>query len=507
MDKRGKLIVSSFFTGVLLSLIVTVVTPYPFHSVFWGSFGLAFLLSLAFFYSLKFLDGRKFFIILILSATIFRVGCGVMLTKMLPNWGYDEETYKNGYIFRDAYQRDGQAWQIVSGNYPIFLAFTEEFVSDQYGGLLAFSALIYKIFTPLAHVQANIILVAVLVNMIGAIWFLRGLKDSGEPVQKFALILYLFFPDAILLGVSQMREPFLIGFSAILFGLLLDYSFSKKVRIVGAILVIACSLLVSYKIGIFLVGGVFLWYFLHHSAVRSRMNSNRYIFIGLVLFILMAIVFSSRWLNWAGYYDSYLTVQGSGWLQSISAQYGNEFMKPFLTIYGILRPVLPATLFEPSLAVTQIISIFRALGWALIFPLYLFGIVFALRQKGFERGKWIIFWGLLLFWIIVSSYRAGGDMWDNPRYRYSLLIFFALMLSNTWDYWRKSKDHWMVIFYISEGIYLLFFSQWYISRYTNIFGKLDFLVMIGLIAGLIGIVFVFGLIFERKRFLKLNGRN
>src|SRR4030067_52049 len=50
----------------------------------------------------------------------------------------------------------------------------------------------------------------------------------------------------------------------------------------------------------------------------------------------------------------------------------------------------------------------------------------------------------LLLWLILSSFRAGGDLWDNPRYRVAFLPWLAL-LSGWAILWAiEHRDAWLV---------------------------------------------------------------
>ena len=83
-------------------------------------------------------------------------------------------------------------------------------------------------------------------------------------------------------------------------------------------------------------------------------------------------------------------------------------------------------------------------------------------------------------WIIICSIRAGGDQWDNPRYR---LIFFgvqALMASVAWLWWRKARDPWLPRIVAVEVICLLLFGQWYVARYFLIGIHLPALLVVAL---------------------------
>ncbi len=81
-------------------------------------------------------------------ALAVRLLVGVSLHLGLPLYGHADEDDQAGYIFTDARIRDDQAWKLASSDRPIWDAFSRKFSSDQYGGLLAFSAFIYRYLSP-----------------------------------------------------------------------------------------------------------------------------------------------------------------------------------------------------------------------------------------------------------------------------------------------------------------------------------------------------------------------
>ncbi len=60
---------------------------------------------------------------------------------------------------------------------------------------------------------------------------------------------------------------------------------------------------------------------------------------------------------------------------------GEQFRIPFLVLYGILQPVLPAAIAYPGIAIMRVIAIFRSTGWYLIAPPLLISLFFIPREK------------------------------------------------------------------------------------------------------------------------------
>jgi hypothetical protein len=133
-------------------------------------------------------------------------------------------------------------------------------------------------------------------------------------------------------------------------------------------------------------------------------------------------------------------------------------------------------------------------------PGLIYGFVYFFREK--EKNTKIQFgviWLISIFWIILSSVRAGGDMWDNPRYRISFLVFISFVVAQAILHGWRTKDHWLTRIFLAEVIFVLFFLQWYIARYTGIFDNLPFLYMVGILSFIFVLIFGSGLFHEFAR--------
>ena len=143
------------------------------------------------------------------------------------------------------------------------------------------------------------------------------------------------------------------------------------------------------------------------------------------------------------------------------------------------QPVLPAILVYPTAPACdlahgpcttiywKVAGIYRAAGWYILVP-FLFYAVFStvrIRDKK-ERGLMVVNAVFVLVWMFISSLRAGGDQFDNPRYRMIFLPWLAFMAAWGIDFALKLRD-WCLIRWIAiELIFLGFFTQWYYSRYS-----------------------------------------
>jgi peptidoglycan/LPS O-acetylase OafA/YrhL len=89
-----------------------------------------------------------------------------------------------------------------------------------------------------------------------------------------------------------------------------------------------------------------------------------------------------------------------------------------------------------------------------------------------------------LVWICVAAANAGGDQWDNPRYRALFLPWMAFLAAWGYDWARRKRDPWLWRLGALVGIFVFLFLEWYISRYSPVFPHFSLAVMIGLTAAL-----------------------
>lgn len=406
---------------------------------------------------------------MLLAAFVLRLAAGVALQTLLPVVGYDEEVQNAGYVFFDAYQRDGQAWQLAASGQPLLNAFRGEgFISDQYGGLLALSAAVYRLFSPDVHRPVVILILTALFGALGVLFTYRAVgKRWGLPAAVIAGWIMALYPEAILLGASQMREPFLVGlFAAAFWGLLL-WQERRRLSVLTLALSLLGMVLISWRMGLVAGGILAVWFGLDVLAESDRRFWRGLgLAAGVVGFLLLVLV-SWNWLGEAALWDAHLTWQGSGIIQWVIQKLSMNWRVPVVTAYGLAQPVLPATLADPAAAIWKTINILRALGWYALAPFLLYGI-FSVWKAPAGRQRRLLLWlaAIIALWIVLSSARAGGDQWDNPRYRILLLPWMALLTAWAVGFARQRRDPWLVRWLAVEGVFLLLFSNWYVERYT-----------------------------------------
>ena len=450
-----------------------------------------------------------------------RLLAGIAPYLLLPIDGYDTLDNKAGFIFTDARRRDDQAWELASSDKSILSAFNKTYHTDQYGGLLAFSALAYRYLSPDIHRPMLLIVLSAIIAALGVPFFWKAAKQAfGERVALISSWILVLYPESALLGGAAMREPYLITFSTMSLWGFIDWRTSHSrsawlwlgIGLMGMFLV---SPVVALATIVIFVGWL--------TMVRRDHRISWLAFIITVL-VFMAGLFLLAWsLNRQGnFYGSPLGVvsswfreavrvniyqleRGSGWVGKLFDEMPHWMRLPFVTIYGVLQPVLPAVFVEPTTLTWRIIGIFRALGWYLFLPLLVYAFLAAWKaEQPRDRYLWLWITTISWLWIIFTALRGGGDQWDNPRYRAILLVWQALAAGYAWTCYRSRSDPWLGRILIIEAIFLAFFTQWYLSRYLHLGGQIPFGMMVLLIIGCSLIVLVGGALLDRYRRRKEN---
>jgi hypothetical protein len=446
---------------------------------------------------------------IILVAFIFRIALGVALYILLPTGGHPNVQNQGGYIFYDSFRRDAQAWELAQSDQPILSAFNKNFYSDQYGGLLAFSAVAYRFLSPDAHRPLLPVFFGALMSALGLAFLWKAVaRQWGEKVATTAAWIYALYPESILMGSSQMREPFLMAFVAIAL-----WGFVNRADWKSALLWLSISfagmLLVSPVVALLTLVILAGWMWVTRE--HGRVSWAALIVIGVVF---LAGLYLLAWglerdqpfgtspfgivMNWfrdAIKWDVHQLERGSGWIQKLFREMP-EWLRPlFVIVYGITQPVLPATFIEPTTPLFRALYIFRSIGWYALVPL-LFYAPFAIIRKESGSARRLLLWltAAAWTWIIVSALRGGADSWDNPRYRVILIAVQAVVAAYAWVH----RDRWLVRWGLVEGIFVLVFTQWYVSRYFKVGGQLPFGIMILLIVIIAALIMGIGWWLDRK---------
>jgi hypothetical protein len=441
---------------------------------------------------------------------------GVAAYLILPVNGHNDEDDKAGFIYTDAHRRDSQAWDLADSERPLVDAFNEKFAYDQYGGLLAFSALTYRYLSPDAHRPLMLVLLSAFIAALGIPFLWKAANQLwGEKVALASCWIFALYPESILLGGAAMREPYLMTFSAFsLWGFASWLKTHAKSSWIWLGAGIAGMLLVSPGVAVATL--VLLAGCIYFRSERGRL-SWWIVAVIAIAFVISLFILSSA-LNRGGVlgggtpvgvinaflreaikWDVYQLERGSGWVQKLFDEMPGWLRLPFVMVYGIFQPVLPAAFVEPTTLTWRIIGILRAVGWYALLPLLVFSFVAAAGSGSREtRSLWMWITFFAWTWVLLAALRGGGDQWDNPRYRTILFLWEAAAAGQAFVWQRESKNRWFSRVILMEVVFLLFFTQWYATRYYHVGAQLPFGQMVMIIIGLWILIALGGWIWDRR---------
>jgi len=503
-----KQVLVALVSGSLLGAAAAAFMPGVYSSSFWIS---ALVLSAAIFGLIRawqWAGGGSSLAAMMAAAFLIRAVFGIGISAALPAYGYDNEQQNAGYLFTDAYRRDNEAWGLRLNQGSLWEVMRSEFDTDQYGGLLVVSGMVYRGLSPDAHRPQLIVLLGAFITTLGLPFFWRASRGLfNEKISRAAGWIYALYPDAILYGSSQLREPFMIGLFAIAFWAVCDWKNGARWRrLLGFGLAAAGMLVISSRIAVMVLLALALWFWVIHTAPRQKKLG----WLGWMAILAVSVVMMGifgMWMRESLSWDMTLAMQNSGWVAKLIEGRPRVFQMGFITIYGLLRPLLPAAIADPSNPIWKTIAIIRSAGWYALAPFLIYSPIALLRTRDRdERRKMLVMVITSLLWVLISSLRAGGDDWDNPRYRIAFLPWLALAAPWALAKARQARDAWLKRLIAVEVVFLLFFTNWYFSRYFNWFGRLPFWTMIIWIVALSGLIVVGGLVWDSRGWLasKLN---
>lgn len=454
---------------------------------------------------------------------LLRLGLGFATEIILPLAGSGSDTTQAGYIFYDAYRRDMQAWSLAQSDNPTWLAFSKSYSTDQYGGLLALSSLTYRYLSPDSHRSLLVIVLAALTAAAGiALAWKAVLLAWGEKLAAPMAFILAIYPESVLQGSSQMREPFLISFFCMAFLGAAEWTTAHRSAwgwLAGGIL---GMLLFSPGIAILTLVILAGWVWLRGERLAPDQRKHlriswRTILVSVaVLVIALVLLWAglargslagrslvevlTSWLQYSSKWDIYLLERNSGWVQKLFNEMPFWLRLPFITGYGLAQPVLPAAIMDPAPWPWKVIGILRATGWYILAPFLVYSLVAILRTpRKYERFAWLWLWIATWTWMVISAIRAGADQWDNPRYRVILLLLQALLTTSAWIRQRETRDPWLVRILGVEAVFLAFFTEWYASRYFGSITRLSFGIMVLAIVGISALIVLGGWWWDRRK--------
>ncbi len=454
---------------------------------------------------------------LLIGAVLLRLGAGVLWFVALPQVGYGGEGELAGYVMGDAFERDKAAWDLARSPWVLSAAFSEFRGDDQYGGILFGSALVYRYLGGETHLPLQIVVLTASFSALTVLFtwaFARRLW--GVRIAGVAAWIVALFPDAVLLGSSQMREAFMMTLAIIAFyGLVRVWQDRSPRGAAWIILPLLFSIPLSPLFAVMLAGMLFFFAFFLGGSQWLKDWRVWAVLVGLLLLGLLVvtllgdqilpggnsnpIVLLQRWLRQAARWQAYNSEHASGWMQKIYRATPKWTHTWLLLAYGVARPFLPAALFDSSASIWQAIAIWRSLGWALLLPFLVAAPLIAWRKSGWRNpamGLSILVWA----GILLASFRGGGDGWDNPRYRTTWIGIQSALAAWVWVVQKRDQSPWLRRLFVALGLIFLWFVPWYLTRLTMIQWPVqDVFLTLGLGILSAAVYWVFDILRLRKR--------
>jgi len=431
---------------------------------------------------------RGLFYILV-GAALLRLALGTLWFTALPIWGHGTPAERAGYVMGDAARRDIVAWKLGHSANPLSAAFEGNRSVDQYGGLLFVSAFVYRYFGSLYHQPLLMVVLAAACSALAVLFtwaFAR--RVWGEKVAMISAWAVFLYPEAVLLGSSQMREAFTIPLVAAAFYGLVRYRDDRsKSGLIWMLVALLITTFFSTLSGILLLGALMLAALVLLKPLSSNTLHSRWFWISLVLLVIVGmavlwlalrevtppkltnpIAMLSWWLRKSAALQSYFSEHASGWTQKIFKSTPQWTHLPLLLIYGVVQPFLPAALVVGSEApVWHWITIWRSLGWTLLLGFLAFAPFHSMRKNSMQKLVGML---TVIIWlvILVAAFRGGSDMWDNPRYRAIFAGLEIALAAHILVEEDRTRDPWLKRALLMAVAILVWFMPWYLQRYYSI---------------------------------------
>jgi len=415
-------------------------------------------------------------------AVVLRLGLAIFLAYSLPSNGYDNPHQRAGYFFPDAYDRDNAARVLAQSDEPLLTAFTGASRTDQYGGLLFLSALTYRVLSPEVHRPLLVLVLSATAGGLATLFTWRfGEHLGGKRAGALAGWMSALYPEMVLLGASQMREPFIgAGLALALYGYVRGRGGSLRPAVLGVGSGVLLATVISPPYGALIAGIVLVAWMWEGRGRRSAWGLAILAIVALAALGLTVRAWSGIelseggnvidlvgwWLSASARFEIYKLEQASGMVQVLFDQTPEWAHMPMATGYGLIRPFFPAALTEEMAPLARGVEIARSLGWLVILPFLLYAPLAALRRTGLRGLPTYL---ALVVWAtaILASYRAGGDGWDNVRYRSVFLAAQAGLAGWAWAHARQVGGTWLRRTIVIVAGVVLIFLQWYLGRYVG----------------------------------------
>jgi hypothetical protein len=254
---------------------------------------------------------------------------GIGMSLGVQSGGYDVIVQRSGYVYADAFSRDQDAWKLAVSGRPIWSSFQQDFLSDQWRLAGAERAGL-----PRPQPGCSAVLDPDLPAFAQPGCLLEGSQERwNEPLAGLAAWLLVLYPESLLVGASQMREPFLLGLTMIAFWAV--FAWRKQPRRAAAAFAAACLVMLAFssRAAVVVIGALLVcaWIEYLDDITTRRWKWLGWAVLGLAVVVLVGLSWS--WLKLATAYDAGLAVRQRGMVQKNLIR----TLKPARAVYHRLR--------------------------------------------------------------------------------------------------------------------------------------------------------------------------
>jgi hypothetical protein len=449
-----------------------------------------------------------------------RVAFLIIVPLAMQLWGYPSDKNRIGLVETDALNATSKAWNAAQSNQPVLETWTQG-SGDNTGGITVMGVILFRLFS---SDQERALLLGLLAAAVSALTVIPTFRLANElfseRTARVAAVIVAVYPEAVMLGALDVQQGYLalvLGVELLALAGLILWKKTEPGKLGAPRPVIAAVAFVLSLVAMFLLSYEFFILSIFCGALfavwladpRRRVGRILWIAGGLgVLVLIVMHILSLRdvipsdsdylysqyhylyGLAWSEY-DKIAATGGGDLFQSVLATMDRTVAFLLAALYGLLQPVLPAAIGHRNQTAVggsfwQALGIYRSLGWYLALPLLFYGTLKSVRGLFSRKPELML---AVIFWAIafIGSYRAFGDQWDNPRYRFFAFVPMALLAAWAWVQWREKRDAWFLRIAIPFAVAVIGLTVWYLLRdYAGVqfpvVASLGVLVALGVLA-------------------------
>ncbi len=165
-------------------------------------------------------------------------------------------------------------------------------------------------------------------------------RKFSPRVALWAGWIMVFYPEGVLLGASQMREPLMILLITVLIWAVAHWLDRDRVKLAITVFVVdlAIFLLISSRVAIPCIGVAGLWIWVVESSKSKKLWPKVVGWLVIALGGLVSLSFFKPWLDEVFRWDAHLTILNSGMVDFLVESMPENGLSPSLWAMGCSSP-------------------------------------------------------------------------------------------------------------------------------------------------------------------------